>query len=103
MVEKPTRPPIRNEARNRLRNSRGAVAVARTEDPHSGTSQFFINLVDNPNLDGAPGRWGYAVFGKVTDGMDVVDKIAAVETGNRGGHQDVPVDAVTITEVTIDD
>ena len=103
MSDKPTRAPIKNEADNGVSNERGTLAMARTMVVDSATSQFFINLKDNSFLDHGTRDFGYAVFGKVTDGMDVVDKIAAVETGNRGGHQDVPVDAVTITEVTIDD
>ena len=103
MTDKPTRAPIKNEADNGVSNERGTLAMARTMVVDSATSQFFINLKDNSFLDHGTRDFGYAVFGKVTDGMDVVDKIAAVQTGNRGGHQDVPVEAVTITEVTIDD
>jgi cyclophilin family peptidyl-prolyl cis-trans isomerase len=103
MADKPTRAAIKNEADNGISNERGTLAMARTMVVDSATSQFFINLKDNSFLDHGTRDFGYAVFGKVADGMDVVDKIAAVETGNRGGHQDVPVDAVTITEVTIDD
>ena len=103
MSDKPTRAPIKNEADNGVSNARGTLAMARTMVVDSATSQFFINLKDNSFLDHGTRDFGYAVFGKVTDGMDVVDKIAAVQTGNRGGHQDVPVEAVTITEVTIDD
>ena len=103
MADKPTRAPIKNEADNGESNARGTLAMARTNVVDSATSQFFINLKDNSFLDHGTRDFGYAVFGTVTDGMDVVDKIAAVQTGNRGGHQDVPVEAVTITDVTIDD
>jgi len=98
--EKPTQAPIRNEARNGLRNSRGTVAMARTTDPDSATSQFFINLKDNHMLDFGIGGAGYAVFGRVIEGMDVVEKIAAVPTATRGGgHDDVPMMAVVIRNV----
>jgi peptidyl-prolyl cis-trans isomerase A (cyclophilin A) len=98
MVEKPTDDPIKLEVGTGLSNTRGTIAMARTNNPNSATAQFFINLFDkNRQLDNLGG--GYAVFGKVTDGMAVVDKIAAVETGNRGQHQDVPVKPVTITSV----
>jgi peptidyl-prolyl cis-trans isomerase A (cyclophilin A) len=97
MSQKPTQPPIRNEAENGLKNRRGTLSMARTNDPHSATSQFFVNLVDNAFLDPGRGGAGYAVFGCVTEGMDVVDKIAAVKTGNKGGHQDVPVTPVEVT------
>ncbi len=96
--------PIQNEANNGLPNDRGTVAMARTMDPHSATSQFFINHKDNNFLNHTgenPQGWGYAVFGKVTEGMDVVDKIADVATGSSGGHQDVPVDLITIESVTV--
>ncbi|MDX9707455.1 MAG: peptidylprolyl isomerase [Azospira sp.] len=99
MKEKDTRDPIDNEAANGLKNKRGAIAMARTGDPHSATAQFFINLVDNDFLDfKAPSGqgWGYCVFGEVIDGMDVVDQIKGVRTGNKGFHQDVPVDDVII-------
>jgi cyclophilin family peptidyl-prolyl cis-trans isomerase len=96
MVQKPTRPPIRNEARNRLRNSRGAVAVARTEDPHSGTSQFFINARNNHNLDFGIAGMGYAVFGEVIEGMEVVDAISTTPTTRRGEHADTPAMPVVI-------
>ena len=95
---------IKNEANNGLPNDRGTVAMARTMDPHSATSQFFINHKDNSFLNHTgenPQGWGYAVFGKVTEGMDVVDKIADVATGSSGGHQDVPVDLITIESVTV--
>jgi cyclophilin family peptidyl-prolyl cis-trans isomerase len=101
MQDKPSKhKPIQNEANNGLKNDRGTLAMARTGDPHSATSQFFINHNDNAFLnfssETAQG-WGYAVFGKVVDGMDVIDAIAKVETGNSGGHQDVPVNTITIT------
>jgi len=103
MTQKPTRDPIKNEADNGESNARGTLAMARTMVVDSATSQFFINLRDNDFLDHGTRDFGYAVFGKVSDGMDVVDKIAAVPTGNQGGHQDVPVEAVEIIEVTIDE
>jgi peptidyl-prolyl cis-trans isomerase A (cyclophilin A) len=91
------RPPIQNEARNGLSNARGTIAMARTSDPNSATAQFFINLVDNGRaLDPNPGSAGYAVFGKVTAGMDIVDAIARVQTGRRGPHDDVPVKPIAI-------
>ncbi len=96
MSEKPTRAPIKNEATNGLKNRRGTLSMARTSDPHSATSQFFVNLVDNAFLDPGRGGAGYAVFGCVTEGMDVIDKIAKVKTGNKGMHQDVPVDNVVV-------
>jgi peptidyl-prolyl cis-trans isomerase B (cyclophilin B) len=99
MQEKPTRPPIKNEADNGLKNRRGTIAMARTQVPDSATAQFFINTVDNPFLDFKNKTiqgWGYAVFGEVVEGMDVVDAIAKVKTGSRGGHQDVPLDTVMI-------
>ncbi len=105
MEQKPTKAPIRNEAMNGLRNERGTIAMARTMVVDSATSQFFINLVDNAFLDfrnPTPSGFGYAVFGKVVKGMDVVDKIAKVKTGSRGMHQDVPVQAVAIKSVTVE-
>ena len=99
MKQKTTRPPIKNEAENGLKNKRGTLAMARTSDINSATSQFFINLKDNSSLDHGTRDFGYAVFAKVTAGMDVVDKIAAVPTGNRGRFQDVPVKAVIIQSV----
>ena len=102
MNQKPTRDPIKNEADNGESNARGTLAMARTQVVDSATAQFFINLRDNDFLNHGGRDFGYAVFGRVADGMDVVDAIAAVPTGNNGMHQDVPVDAVTITEVTID-
>jgi cyclophilin family peptidyl-prolyl cis-trans isomerase len=87
-------PPIQNESRNGLSNLRGTIAMARTADPHSATSQFFINLADNKNLDSYGG--GYTVFGKVVDGMKVVDEIAKAPTGRQGPHEDVPLKPITI-------
>ena len=96
MNQKSTRDPIKNEADNGLKNERGTLAMARTSDVNSATSQFFINLGDNAFLDHSGRDFGYAVFARVSDGMEVVDKIAAVATGNSGGHSDVPVEAVEI-------
>ena len=100
MDEKETREPIKNEADNGVRNERGTIAMARTMEPHSASAQFFINLADNdflnfsePTVNG----WGYCVFGRVTDGLDVVDKIAKVKTKSAGIHENVPVDLVMIT------
>lgn len=103
LSSKTTRDPIKNEADNGEKNERGTLAMARTGVVNSATSQFFINLNNNDFLNHGDRDFGYAVFARVTDSMDVVDAIAAVETGNRAGHQDVPVEAVTILEVTIDD
>ena len=101
MQDKPSsRAPIENEANNGLTNQRGTLAMARTGDPHSATSQFFINHVDNDFLNftsETPQGWGYAVFGRVVEGMDVVDEIAKVATGNKGMHQNVPIEPITIT------
>ena len=99
MSQKRTKPPIKNEADNGLKNSRGTLSMARTNDINSATSQFFVNLKDNDFLDHSRGNFGYAVFARVTDGMDVVDKIAAVETGRKRGFDDVPVEAVTMKSV----
>ena len=96
--------PIQNEANNGLANDRGTIAMARTMEPHSATGQFFINHKDNSFLNHTgenPQGWGYAVFGKVTEGMDVVDAIADVATGASGGHQDVPLEVITIESVTV--
>jgi peptidyl-prolyl cis-trans isomerase A (cyclophilin A) len=103
MVQKPTRAPIALESRNGLKNERGTVAMARTSVPDSATSQFFINVVDNAMLDQANARdgQGYAVFGRVVAGMDVVDRIRAVETTSAGGHQNVPAKPVLIRSATI--
>jgi peptidyl-prolyl cis-trans isomerase B (cyclophilin B) len=104
MIPKSTRDPIQNEAKNGLKNERGSIAMARTMQPHSATAQFFINVKDNGFLD-YPGQdgWGYCVFGKVVEGMDVVDKIRAVETTTRNGHADVPVEPVTIEKAELSD
>lgn len=96
MSEAPVRPPIKNEAKNGLRNERGSVSMARTNDPNSATAQFFINVKDNAALDFGVRGAGYAVFGRVVEGMDVVDKIVAVPTTLRGDHQNVPVTPVVI-------
>ena len=102
MIQKPTRPPIVLEANNGLRNERGTIAMARTNIPNSATSQFFINVVDNDNLNAPkPDGFGYAVFGKVVSGMDVIDKIRLVPVGNRSGMQNVPLQNVTITSASI--
>ena len=104
MTQKPTQAPVENEAANGLKNKRGSIAMARTNDPHSATAQFFINLVDNDFLDfKAPSGqgWGYCVFGEVVDGLDVVDAIKAVRTGNKGFHQDVPVETVIIEKAEV--
>jgi peptidyl-prolyl cis-trans isomerase A (cyclophilin A)/peptidyl-prolyl cis-trans isomerase B (cyclophilin B) len=102
LSSKETRAPIKNEAKNGEKNLRGTLAMARTGEVDSATSQFFINLGDNAFLDNGDRDFGYAVFGKVSGGMDVVDAIAAVSTGNKAGHQDVPLQAVIIEEVRID-
>jgi peptidyl-prolyl cis-trans isomerase A (cyclophilin A) len=102
MKSKATRDPIKNEADNGETNVRGTLAMARTGVVDSATSQFFINLSDNDFLNHGDRDFGYAVFAKVTDGMDIVDAIAGVATGSVSGHQDVPLDTVTITEITID-
>ena len=99
MKQKSTRSPIKNEADNQLKNEKYTVAMARTSDPHSATAQFFINVADNAFLDhtSKTGQgWGYAVFGRVVEGQDTVDKIRKVKTGSRGMHQDVPMDDVII-------
>lgn len=104
MQQKDTNPPIKNEAANGLKNNKGTVAMARTNVPDSATSQFFINVKDNDFLNHTsptPQGWGYAVFGKVTDGMDVVESIENVSTANKGGQQDVPVSEVIIEKVTV--
>ena len=104
MKEKKNKAPIKNEADNGLGNARGSIAMARTQVVDSATSQFFINVVDNDFLDHkskTPAGYGYAVFGKVIEGMDVVDEIRQVKTGSKGYHQDVPTEAVTIEKVTL--
>ncbi|MGY4677305.1 peptidylprolyl isomerase [Pasteurella sp. P03HT] len=105
MKQKKAHSPIKNEANNGLKNLRGTVAMARTSDPHSATSQFFINTVDNAFLDFSAETaqgWGYAVFGQVIEGMDVVDKISQVETGRSGFHRDVPKQPVVIQSVSVE-
>lgn len=106
MKQKATKEQIKNEANNGLKNTRGTLAMARTAAPHSATAQFFINVVDNDFLnfraESADG-WGYCVFAEVVEGMDVVDKIKAVRTGNHGMHQDVPLEDVIIKSVTINE
>lgn len=104
MEQKATQAPVKNEANNGLKNNRGTLAMARTNDPHSATAQFFINVVDNDCLNfrsERPDGWGYCVFAEVTDGLDVVDKIKGVATGRSGMHQDVPKENVIITHVTV--
>jgi peptidyl-prolyl cis-trans isomerase A (cyclophilin A) len=99
MTQKKTHPPVKNEADNGLKNARGSLSMARTNDINSATSQFFVNLKDNDFLDHSRGNFGYAVFARVTKGMDVVDKIAAVETGRKRGFDDVPVEPVIMKSV----
>ena len=99
MTQKKTKAPVKNEADNGLKNKRGTLSMARTNDINSATSQFFVNLKDNDFLDHSRGNFGYAVFAKVTEGMDVIDKIAAVATGRKKGFDDVPIEAVTMTSV----
>ena len=96
MSQKDNHAPIKNEATNGVKNERGFLSMARTNDINSATSQFFINLKDNDFLDHKPGSYGYAVFAKIVDGMDVIDQIAGVKTGRRRGHDDVPVEDVVI-------
>jgi cyclophilin family peptidyl-prolyl cis-trans isomerase len=96
LTQKRTHEPIENEAANGLKNKRGTLSMARTNDINSATSQFFVNLSDNDFLDHKPGSYGYAVFGRITDGMDVIDGIAAVRTGRRKGHDDVPVEDISV-------
>lgn len=104
MQQKTTKDPIKNEANNGLKNNRGTLAMARTNDPHSATAQFFINVVDNDFLNFRSEQengWGYCVFGEVVEGMDNVDKIKGVKTGRSGLHQDVPIEDVIIQRVTV--
>ncbi len=104
MTQKPTKPPVQNEADNGLKNGRGTLSMARTSDPNSASSQFFINLSDNASLDHkgkSPQGWGYAVFGKVVEGMDVVDQVAQVRTGSKSGHSDVPVEPIVVRKAEV--
>jgi peptidyl-prolyl cis-trans isomerase B (cyclophilin B) len=104
MEQKATQAPIENEANNGLKNGHGTIAMARTQDPHSATAQFFINVQDNDFLNHTGENmqgWGYAVFGKVTDGEEVLEKIRCVQTGSQAGHQDVPVEPIIIESVTL--
>jgi len=104
MSQKPTQAPIENEAANGLKNDRYTVAMARTNAPHSASAQFFINVANNDFLNFSsptPQGWGYAVFGKVVEGTDVVEKIKGVKTGSRAGHQDVPVEDVVVTKAEV--
>jgi peptidyl-prolyl cis-trans isomerase A (cyclophilin A) len=101
MTEKAARPPIRNEAKNGLRNLRGTISMARTAAPDSAKAQFFINVKNNASLDYGIGGAGYAVFGEVTSGMDVVDRIVAVRTGNKGPYQNVPIEPVVIQSARV--
>jgi len=100
MKQKDTREPIKNEAKNGKKNVRGTLSMARTNDINSATSQFFVNLKDNDFLDNRPGNFGYAVFGRIASGMEVIDAIAAVKTGRSGMHEDVPAEPVIVTQVT---
>lgn len=104
MKQKSTQAPIKNEANNGLKNDAGTIAMARTQDPHSATAQFFINVTDNDflNFSGETMQgWGYAVFGKVVDGMDVIEKIKGVKTSNHGFHENVPVEPVIIESAEV--
>ena len=103
MEQKPTQAPVDNEANNGLKNERGTIAMARTQDPHSATAQFFINVQDNDFLNHTGENmqgWGYTVFGKITQGEDVLDKIRCVQTGSQGGHQDVPTEPIIIESIS---
>lgn len=101
LAPKPPRPPVINESGNGLSNRRGSVAMARTGEPHSADAQFYVNLADNLALDSKPTRWGYAVFGEVVQGLDIVDEIGHRATGSQGGMQDVPTEPVVIRKVTV--
>lgn len=104
MKQKQTHTPVENEANNGLKNDRYTLAMARTADPHSATAQFFINVADNDFLNftaPTPNGWGYTVFGKIVEGTEIVDEIKKVKTGNKGFHQDVPVDDVIIETATL--
>jgi cyclophilin family peptidyl-prolyl cis-trans isomerase len=106
MTQKTTHAPVENEARNGMRNERGTIAMARTSDPHSATAQFFINVVDNDFLNHTamtPAGWGYCAFGKVVDGMTVVERIKGVPTSSRGGYKDVPITDVIIENIRVAD
>jgi len=101
LMGKPARPAIKNESKNGLKNLRGTLAMARYDDPNSATSQFFINLKDNAHLDPAGGGFGYAVFGKVIEGMDVVDKIAKVKIGNKGPFSNIPLQTIVVKSAKV--
>jgi peptidyl-prolyl cis-trans isomerase B (cyclophilin B) len=104
MKQKSVKTPIKNEAKSGAKNKRGTIAMARTSDPHSATAQFFINVVDNDFLNftsESPNGWGYCVFGTVTEGLDVIDKIKTVATTSKKGHENVPTEAVVIKKVTV--
>ncbi len=101
LMGKPAGPAIKNESKNGLKNLRGTLAMARYDDPNSATSQFFINLKDNAHLDPAGGGFGYAVFGKVIEGMDVVDKIAKVKTGNKGPFSNIPLQTIVVKSAKV--
>ncbi len=104
MEQKPTQAPVDNEANNGLKNERGTIAMARTQDPHSATAQFFINVQDNDFLNHTGENmqgWGYTVFGKITQGEEVLDKIRCVQTGSQGGHQDVPTEPIIIESISV--
>jgi peptidyl-prolyl cis-trans isomerase B (cyclophilin B) len=104
MEQKPTQAPVDNEANNGLKNERGTIAMARTQDPNSATAQFFINVQDNDFLNHTGENmqgWGYTVFGKITQGEDVLDKIRCVQTGSQGGHQDVPTEPIIIESISV--
>ena len=104
MEQKPTQAPVDNEANNGLKNERGTIAMARTQDPHSATAQFFINVQDNDFLNHTGENmqgWGYTVFGKITQGEDVLDIIRVVQTGSQGGHQDVPTEPIIIESISV--
>lgn len=101
MKQKPTKGQISNESKNGVKNERGTIAMARLSEPHTASSQFFINLKNNASLDASPRDWGYTVFGQVVEGMDVVDSIATVRTTQRGPHGDVPVEAVIIKKASV--
>jgi peptidyl-prolyl cis-trans isomerase B (cyclophilin B) len=104
MAQKPTQAPVDNEANNGLKNERGTIAMARTQDPHSATAQFFLNVQDNDFLNHTGENmqgWGYTVFGKITQGEEVLDKIRCVQTGSQGGHQDVPTDPIIIESISV--